>query len=98
MIIHNFLVYCRNETLKCIRKDLHDDLAGNVETIGDNGFIPGVILNDNCRPQGRMSNDEKHRRLKGMELRDGLCMKIVDHNMVHQKKDWKIDEHNHAVR
>ena len=97
MRIHNFLVDYRDDNMNDMRKDLADDLVSHMETVAESGTLPGVVVNDNHRPRGRISNDEKVRRLKGIDLRDELCMKIANHNMVRPRKDWRIDEHNHAI-
>ena len=97
MRIHNFLVDYRDDNMMDMRKDFSNDLASHMETVAESGIIPGVVVNDNHRPSGRIANDEKVRRLKGIISRDELCMKIANHNMVRPRKNWRIDEHNHTI-
>ena len=101
MRIHNFLVDYRNNELEDIRTDLSEDFAAFVsDNTDDDAIVPGVILNDNCRPSGRISDDERTRRNKGIEIRDKLKLSLADHNMHRPKanKSWSVDENNHTIR
>ena len=97
MRIRNLLVYYGNDTIKDIQKDFHDDLASHLEIIVDTSDVIGVTVNDNYRPSGRVSNDEKVRRQDGVLIRDKLCQKLADYNMVRPSKYWNYDVNNHSV-
>ena len=62
--------------------------------------IPGVIVNDNRRPGGRVAFEERLRRVQGLENRDRLRQDIVDHNRHRPALDneWYYDNLNHIVR
>ena len=64
------------------------------------GVLPGVIVNDNRRPSGRISDDERIRRNNGLLLRNTLRQAIRDHNMHRpsKSKEWNYDSNNHMVR
>ena len=101
MRIHNFLVDYRNNELEDIKTDLSENFAAFVsDNTYDDAIVPGVILNDNCRPSGRISDDERTRRNKGIEIRDKLKLSLADHNMHRPKanKSWSVDENNHTIR
>ena len=100
MRLHNFLVDYRNNELEDIRTDLSQDFAAFVsDNTDDDAIVPGVILNDNRRPRGRISDDERTRRNKGIELRDKLKLSLANHNMHRPKanKSWRVDENNHTI-
>ena len=64
------------------------------------GVLPGVIVNDNSRPSGRISDDERMRRNNGLLSRNSLRQAIKDHNMYRpsKNKEWNYDYNNHMVR
>ena len=65
----------------------------------EDDIIPGVIVNDNTRPSGNITFEERVRRINGIQLRNQLKEAISNHNMHRPTTDntWYIDEYNHAV-
>ena len=72
MRIHNFLIDFRKDNIDEIRSDLNKDMTIFIYHCGENGVLPGVIVNHNRRQSGRISNDEKLRRENGLVMRNNL--------------------------
>ena len=100
MRIHNFLIDFRQDNVNEIRSDLNIDMANFMDQCDVIGGLPGVIVNDNRRPSGRISDDERLRRNNGLLLRNSLRQAIKDHNMHRpsKNKEWNYDSNNHMVR
>ena len=101
MRIHNFLIDYRQDNVNEIRDDLNADMANFMSRNDDDENLPGVVVNDNRRPPGRFSNDERARRFHGMEIRDRLRQAFLDHNMhrpISGSNDWEYDSNNHVIR
>ena len=100
MRIHNFLIDFRKDNVDEIRSDLNEDMSNFMDRCSEVGVLPGVIVNDNRRPSGRISNDERIRRENGLALRNDLRQAIEDHNMHRPCKDneWNYDSNNHIIR
>ena len=98
--IHNFLIDFRQDNVYEIRSDLNVDMANFMNKCDELGVLPGVIVNDNRRPSGRISDDERLRRSNGLLLRNSLRQAIKDHNMHRPIKNnaWNYDSNNHMVR
>ena len=100
MRIHNFLIDFRQDNVNEIRSDLNVDMANFMNKCDELGVLPGVIVNDNRRPSGRISDDERLRRSNGLLLINSLRQAIKDHNMHRPSKNnaWNYDYNNHMVR
>ena len=101
MRLHNFLIDYRQENVNELRDDLNADMTNFVSTNDDVGNMPGVVVNDNRRPPGRISSDERQRRIRGLEMRDTLRQAFIDHNMhrpINNNIDWEYDSNNHVIR
>lgn len=101
MRLHNFLIDYRQDNVNEIRNDLNADMTNFMSTNDDIGNMPGVVVNDNRRPRGRISYDERQRRIQGLEIRDRLRQAFIDHNMhrpLHDSNDWEYDSNNHVIR
>ena len=100
MRIHNFLIDYRNDNVDEIRSDLNQDMTNFMTNCHEIGVLPGVIVNDNRRPPGRIPDTERLRKINGLEIRDNLRQAIVNHNMHRPSRNngWKYDSNNHVVR
>ena len=56
-------------------------------------------MNNNHRPCGRISAEERLRSVQGLDTRDRLRQAIVDHNMHHPAKynEWFHSSTHHVV-
>ena len=76
-----FFIDFRNGSIEDIRDDITQDFRYFVENCDDDGISPGVIINDNIRPLGNITNDERVGRTSGIALRDKLEESTCNHNM-----------------
>ena len=99
MRLHNYLVDYQNDDIDNIRHELNQDLNHHVSNLDLDGDIPGVVLNDNRRSRGRISDDERSRRIKGFEVRDKLRNDLMKHNIHRpEKSEWSHSSFNHVTR
>ena len=86
MHLHNFLVTFRNNTTES-KSSYAIDRSVFVNDMLDNGVFNVVVTNDDHGGDGgRPSNDERDRRIKGIQLRNQLRDKLQDHNMHRPRK------------
>ena len=100
MRIHNFLVDYRNDNIEEVRTELTNSCTQFYSSSSSPDDIPGVVVNDNRRPSGRIAFEERKRRVQGLEIRDTLRQAIVDHNMHRPALDneWYYNNINHKIR
>ena len=87
--LHNFLVDYRNK-LATNAQELEVSNERNlfVEDICDNSIYNIVVSNDNNRGEGgRPTNDERYRRMNGLEIRELLRMQFANANMHRPTRD-----------
>ena len=87
--LHNFLVDYRNK-LATNAQELEVSNERNlfVEDICDNSIYNIVVNNDNNRGEGgRPTNDERYRRMNGLEIRELLRMQFANANMHRPTRD-----------
>ena len=90
----------RNDNIEEIRTDLNDGCTQYFSSSSGINEVPGVVVNDNRRPCGRLAEQERLCRVQGLEIRDRLRQDLVDHNMHRPSLDneWYYDNLNHTVR
>ena len=86
MRLHNFLVDYRNEIVAVTGQYLNSHLAAHLQNISEYDEIAGVFHNDNCRPVGRVSNNERIIQSNGIARRDKVRNNIDNHHMRMPKK------------
>ena len=96
MCLHNFLVdYRESNKEKCdwaIDKALFN--AGIIDTNADTLQVG----NDNLRPVGRICDDERTIRQRGLMLRHSLCQALADHDMQRpSRSEWNQNYNTHVV-
>ena len=98
--MHNFLVDFRNDNIEELRPELTQSCRQFYLSSSGVDEIPGVVVNDNRRPCGRIAYEERRRRIQGLEIRDNLRQAIVDHIMHRPVLDneWYYNDINHSVR
>ena len=97
MHLHNFLVTFRNNAADS-KRIYATDRSIFVNDMLDNGIFNVVVTNDDHGGDGgRPPNDERDRRVHGIELRNKLRDKFVDHNMHRPRNDndFQYDRSNH---
>ena len=58
-----------------------------------------MVVGNDLRASGDISNIERIERLRGMKLRDDIRMSLMDHDIQRPRKDeWDIDEDNYITR
>ena len=58
-----------------------------------------MVVGNDVRACGNISNTERIERLIGMKLRDDLIISLMDHDMNRPRKDeWVEDEHKYITR
>ena len=72
MRLHNFLVDYRLNSINEIRDQLQEDFMDYIQNMHEDDIIPGVIVNDNTRPSGNITFEERVRRINGIQLRNQL--------------------------
>ena len=96
MRLHNFLVDYRDEHSKednnvNERKIFREDILNSEATIM-------VVGNDNRAP-GRLTNQDKYNRERGMLVRDKLRISLMNHDMHRaRKEEWVEDAHSYIAR
>ena len=100
MTMHNFLIELRQDNVNEIRSDQNTDMDNVMDQCNELGVLPSVIVNDNQRPSGGISDGAKLRRDNGLLLRNKLRQAIKDHNIHRPCKDneWNYYSNNHMVR
>ena len=97
MHLHNFLVTFRNNTADS-KRTYAIDRSIFVNDMLDNGVFNTVVTNDDHGGDGgRPPNDERDRRINGIQLRNKLRDKLQDHNMHRPRKinDLQYDRSYH---
>ena len=76
--LHNFIIDYRDE--HCNTDKEVTDKRMFTEDISNNG-AKVMVVGDDQHHKGRISNDEKDYRLKGLQLRDTLRIFLMNHDM-----------------
>ena len=96
MRLHNFIIDYRDE--HCNTDKEVTDRRMFTEDISNNGAMV-MVVGDDQRHKGRISNDEKEYRLKGLQLRDRLRISLMNHDMRRAaREEWSGDENNYVIR
>ena len=96
MRIHNFLVDYRDE--HCDREQELNERSIFTDDIANSDALVMVVGND-VGAGGRVSNQDKNNRHRGMQIRDQLRISLMDHDMHRARKDeWVEDENTYITR
>ena len=81
MQLHKFLVDFRNDSKDEIQNYFNEDRNNYIINSTQDFTYPGVVVNENRRPGGRTTNEERDRRLVELAIRDNFRQAFVDHNI-----------------
>ena len=96
MCLHNFLVDYRESNKD--KDDWDIDKALFNDQIHDTNADTLQVGNDNVRTSGRISNDDRTVRQRGLMLRHSLCQSLADHDMQRpSRSEWKENTNTHVV-
>ena len=96
MCLHNFLVDYRDDMKH--ERDLYIDRNIFNEQLMDTYADTLQVGNDDYRPPGRITDDTRTLRQKGLILRNSLCRTLADHDMQRPTRtEWGDNQNTHVT-